>query len=224
VALEERIQNRTRRVESLLEQLSAKNAELEETNIRLQRIAERDSLTELLNHAAFHRRLGEILNESRRNHFSFALLMFDVDSFKSLNDSYGHPVGDTALRKISDVLRGQARDYDVKSRVSGAGLDLLRSYDVAGRYGGDEFALILPYCGEPETEIVCRRVSTAIQAIRLEEHPEVRITISLGGTVLARDVECGDVQLLIKAADRELYRCKEAGRNQFSTASYRAGP
>jgi len=224
VVLEQRVQSRTREIESLVAQLSQKNRELEEKNVRLQEIAERDSLTELLNHAAFHRRLREIFNESRRNHFSFAVLMFDVDSFKSLNDTFGHPVGDLVLKRISDVLKGNARDYDVKSRFSETKDNLrLRNYDVAGRYGGDEFALILPYCGETEAEIVCTRVISNIQAVQLEDHPDLRITISLGGTVLGKKAECNDEQSLIKAADRELYRSKMEGKNQHHIVPYRNG-
>jgi GGDEF domain-containing protein len=198
-----------------------RNRELEHTNARLQEIAERDSLTELLNHAAFVRRLREILNEARRNHFAFAVLMFDVDSFKGLNDTYGHLVGDQVLKRISDVLRGQARNYDVKSRLAKNGDNPpLRNYDVAGRYGGDEFALILPYCGEAESEIVCRRVVSNVHGIRLEEHPELRITISLGGTVLRRGTECENEQELLKVADRELYRSKSEGKNRYSIAAF----
>ncbi len=222
VVLEQEVQNRTGQIETLIGRLSERNRELEQTNLRLQEIAERDSLTELLNHAAFLRRLREILNEARRNHFSFAVLMFDVDSFKSLNDAYGHLAGDAVLKRISDVLRGQARSYDVKSRLSEIQENLpLRNYDVAGRYGGDEFALILPYCGDAEAEIVCGRVIANIHAVRLEEHPELRITVSLGGTVLRKDTECENEQALLKIADRELYRSKTGGRDRYHIAPYR---
>ncbi len=221
VVLEEQVQSRTKNIETLIKQLSLKNRELEEKNLRLQEIAERDSLTELLNHAAFHRRLREIFNESRRNRFSFAVAMFDVDSFKSLNDTFGHPVGDTVLKRIADVLRGQARSYDVKSRISEGKEEVrLRNYDVAGRYGGDEFALILPYCGEAEAESVSRRVMSNIQAIQLEEHPELRISISLGGAVLGKETECENEQLLIKIADRELYHSKMEGKNKHHVVPY----
>jgi diguanylate cyclase (GGDEF)-like protein len=134
---------------------------------------------------------------------------------------HGHPVGDTVLKKISDVLRGQARNYDVKSRLSDSQEALhLRNYDVAGRYGGDEFAVILPYCGQPEAEIVCKRVMANIQAIQLAEHPELRISISLGGTVLGKETACDNEQVLVKSADRELYRSKLQGKNQYQIVSY----
>jgi len=119
------------------------------------------------------------------------------------------------------VLRGQARDYDVKSRFAGSRESLrLRNYDVAGRYGGDEFALILPYCGEAEAGVVCKRVVANIQAIQLEEHPELRVTISLGGTILGKESECENEQFLIKTADRELYRSKMEGKNQYHIVPY----
>jgi diguanylate cyclase (GGDEF)-like protein len=201
VVLEEMVQDRTKKVESLVDQLSLKNRELEQKNFRLQEIAERDSLTGLLNHAAFHKRLREIFNESRRNHFSLAVLMFDVDSFKSMNDTFGHLVGDTVLKRISEVLTG-------------------RSYDVASRYGGDEFALILPYCGEAEAEVVSKRVISRIQAIQLEGNPDIRITISLGGTILDKEAVCAHEQLLIKSADRELYRSKMYGKDRYHLVPY----
>ncbi len=209
--LEQRVAERTQRIEILLDQLSLKNEELEEKNSRLQEIAERDSLTELLNHAAFHRRLREIFNESRRNRFSFAVLMFDVDSFKSLNDSFGHLVGDAILKRVAEVLRGQAAGDDNL---------LLRNYDVASRYGGDEFALILPYCGEAEAEAVCKRVLSSIRAVQLGEHPELRVTVSLGGTILTREQECAHERFLIKTADEELYRAKTGGKDRYCIIAY----
>jgi diguanylate cyclase (GGDEF)-like protein len=208
--LEQRVADRTRRIEILLEQLSQKNGELEEKNSRLQEIAERDSLTELLNHAAFHRRLREVFNESRRNRFSFAVLMFDVDSFKKLNDSFGHLVGDAVLKRIAEVLHGQAEGDD----------NLLRNYDVASRYGGDEFALILPYCGQAEAEAVCGRVLASIRAVRLAEHPELRVTVSLGGTILSSGEECAHERFLIMTADRGLYRAKMEGKDCHRLAAY----
>jgi diguanylate cyclase (GGDEF)-like protein len=85
---------------------------------------------------------------------------------------------------------------------------------VAGRYGGDEFAVLLPYCSEIETKIIAERIRKQVNKIKLEDTPDLQISVSMGGVVLNKEVACADEGLLILQADQALYQAKESGRNQ----------
>jgi GGDEF domain-containing protein len=224
--LEARVRERTADITKLSEELSAANKDLEEKNRTLGELVDRDSLTKLLNHAAFHSRLAEIFNESRRQHFSIAVIMMDIDHFKKINDGYGHPVGDRIIRKVAGVLTHGSRNYDVKARyeerADTAPSPIIRKYDVAGRYGGDEFAVILPYCSEKETGIVSDRICKQINEIKLEDLPGLEISVSMGGVVFDPELDCENEGLLMQAADRALYAAKKGGRNQVVIEKYGA--
>lgn len=218
VKLEDRVKARTTDINGLLDELSVVNSELEEKNKALQELSERDSLTNLLNHAAFHGRLAEMFNAARRQHFSLAVLMIDIDHFKLINDRYGHPVGDRIIKKVAEVLMSGSRNYDVKARYSEkkqeAPATNIRKYDVAGRYGGDEFAVLLPYCSEKEVGVITERIRSRIQAIRLDDTPDLQVSASMGGVVFDQKVPCQDERKLIQQADQALYQAKKSGRNQ----------
>jgi GGDEF domain-containing protein len=218
VRLEAKVLERTSDIRSLSEDLSAANKDLEEKNRILGELVERDSLTRLLNHAAFHSRLAEVFNESKRHHFCLAVLMMDLDHFKKINDGYGHPVGDRIILEVAGVLTRSSRNYDVKARYD-EHLDKtppprVGGPDVAGRYGGDEFAVILPYSNGQETKIVADRICRRINEIRFEERPDLRVSVSMGGVVYDPRTECESERLLMQIADRALYAAKNGGRNQ----------
>jgi len=170
---------------------------------RTEQQAVTDSLTGLYNHLEFQKRLDEETERARRYERRLSLLMMDIDHFKSFNDTYGHPFGDSILKKISDLILSQ-----------------IRSVDIAARYGGEEFTVILPETPVEGAFWVAERIRSRIFETVFDPNPETKmqVTVSIG---IAGLEDARDRFALISAADRALYIAKEAGRNrscQYSTA------
>jgi diguanylate cyclase (GGDEF)-like protein/PAS domain S-box-containing protein len=168
----------------------------------LERLSRQDSLTGLLNRRSFDQALERQLAYTRRYGSGGALLIVDLDRFKQINDEFGHPAGDRALRQVGRVLAENLRGTDTVSRYSEG---------VVARLGGDEFALLLPEADAAGAEAVAERLVAALAAAPLEvEGGEIRLAISVGvalfdenGLPLAED--------LLAAADRAMYVAKAAG-------------
>lgn len=176
--------------------IAVENARLYETTERLSRT---DGLTHLYNHRFFQERIREEFKRSDRFGQTLSLLMIDVDDFKRINDTHGHQCGDQILQRIGRVLRAS-----------------LREVDVAARYGGDEFAIILPDTDLREAVEVAERLRKA-----MEKHPfladgtPVTMTLSLGAA--ARPPQSAvRTEELIKMADQALFEAKSRGRNAVS--------
>jgi diguanylate cyclase (GGDEF)-like protein len=164
-------------------------------------LAEHDGLTGLFNRRAFDDHLARAIAREDRQGGRFALLLFDLDHFKKLNDTYGHPAGDAALV-------GAARLLD----------RLLRKGDLAARFGGEEFAAILPGSDEAGALKMAERVREALARDRVVfEGAKLAVTASFGTAVWPADGR--DAAGLVTAADRALYAAKQAGRNRVTAAS-----
>jgi PleD family two-component response regulator len=215
-SLEQEVIDRTRQFETVLDELKRSNIELQEKNKALEAIVERDGLTGLYNHSAIHRRLEEIIAENRRHNVPFSVIMIDVDRFKEINDRYGHQIGDDVLIKLAAILRSENWAF-IHAQEQGWG-DLkqeIRTYDVAGRYGGDEFAVILPYCSEKNVRIVAKRLMKSIKALRISKDPRFSVTVSLGIATVDAKPTTHDGKYILKMADQALYRSKADGRDRF---------
>jgi two-component system chemotaxis family response regulator WspR len=163
-----------------------------------------DPLTGLANRRVFSQRLGEEFARQARYGGQASLLMLDVDTFKGINDRYGHLSGDKVLTMVADTIRAT-----------------LRSTDVPVRYGGDEFAIILPQTGKTEAFAVAEKVRLAVAHQRVgvtegDADPEVGVHVSVG--VASSGVRIATPLDLIEAADKALYQAKEHGRNQVRLA------
>jgi diguanylate cyclase (GGDEF)-like protein len=155
-----------------------------------------DPLTGLLNRNALLPRFLELSHQARLTHQPVCLLLCDVDSFKQINDKYGHDRGDAVLRDIA---------YELRKR--------LRSFELVYRLGGEEFLIVLPGIGIADAEKTAERLRAAVQ----ESSPTgIEITISLG--LSTGSGETVDYDTLFKAADEALYTAKRAGRNQVAVA------
>jgi diguanylate cyclase (GGDEF)-like protein len=190
------------------EQLEAREKELAQMNDKLREISMTDGLTGVSNRRALEERLQDQWQHSVRLHEPMAVVMCDIDKFKSVNDKYGHQAGDAVLKAIAGILKEEAREID---RV--------------GRYGGEEFLLILP------GTVLDAAVTFAE---RLREKVEAH-TFSYEGGTLRRTMSCGvaaaphprvkDQEALVRAADDALYVAKETGRNKvvrFDSSEFNA--
>jgi diguanylate cyclase (GGDEF)-like protein len=174
-------------------QLERQQHKLEALNADLVQQSQTDGLTGLINRRAFDRLLREELSRAQRGAVSLALLMVDVDHFKSFNDDLGHVAGDDALKRVAHTLTVQARNYDH-----------------VARYGGEEFALVLPEADMDEACAAAERIRSAIEAMH---SPQRTITVSVGVALSAP----GDTpEQLIKRADKALYQAKGDGRNRVA--------
>lgn len=161
--------------------------------------AQLDGLTGLWNRAYFNDRFAQEIALARRHGHQLSLTMCDLDHFKHLNDSYGHPFGDHVLEEFAELL-GHGRDNDIPCR-----------------YGGEEFAIILPHTSAPEAAQVAERIRTELERRSWLNHSKLIITASFGVTDLTCVAEA-TVEAMISSADRALYKAKEL-RNTVQIAS-----
>lgn len=179
--------------------IAMRNAELYRT---IEEQAVRDGLTQLYNHRFFYERLDAELARGRRYGTQVALLMLDVDDFKRFNDRYGHRAGDEVLRAVAGVIAA----------------DLRGDIDIACRYGGEEFAVILPHTPDCARKVAERlRGKVAATAVHAESGTDLgTVTVSIGVAVFPGDGT--ESESLVTAADEALYRAKGAGKDCVAIA------
>ncbi|MCA1928826.1 GGDEF domain-containing protein [Rheinheimera sp.] len=167
------------------------------TESQLLRLAELDDLTQLLNRREFLKRANLTLSSSRRQQHSVVVLMIDLDHFKQINDKWGHAVGDQALRKVADLLRVG-----------------LRTTDLIGRLGGEEFAVLMPNTSAAQAAVIGQRLCERIahHGWEIEARP-VKLTVSVGGASCVGAMR--ELNELLAEADTALYKAKSEGRNRI---------
>jgi diguanylate cyclase (GGDEF)-like protein len=168
-----------------------------EANKRYRQMAYRDELTGLYNTRYFQEAMQNELERSKRYQRPLSLIFFDIDFFKEINDSFGHLVGDVALREVA-------------KQVS----QVMRAVDIVVRYGGDEFAIIMPETDKAGLETFAERIRQSVEAmtVTVDEVP-LQLTISVGGAATSGKHKKVDELAIIAAADKALYQAKRAGRN-----------
>ena len=169
---------------------------------QLHSLADRDSLTGLLNHARIKRRLVEELARAKRNNQTLSFVMLDIDRFKSINDRFGHLNGDKVIRGLSQILK-----------------DRFRINDSVGRYGGEEFAIVMPRCSGTDALRIFNQLRLQFSQLPfVAEHTEFFCTFSAGIAELRANMSA---EQLSSAADLALYQAKNNGRNQVALATFR---
>jgi diguanylate cyclase (GGDEF)-like protein len=169
---------------------------LETTNARLRDIANRDSLTGLLNHRTCLEGVAALLEQTRRREESTAVIMLDIDHFKEVNDRFGHQRGDRVLKKVADLLTAHTR-----------------SRDVCGRYGGEEFLLAVGGIERTAARRLAERLRREIAGLALAGFEDCSLSASLGVAVTGSGVSTS-AEDLIGRADAALYAAKRRGRNR----------
>jgi len=185
------------RAKTKREELVRRNTELESMLRSVEVLAVTDGLTGLNNRRRFDEVLAHEFKLSRRYKTQLSCLMIDVDGFKQINDTHGHDAGDKVLRALSKLLG-----------------DTLREVDHLARYGGDEFAILLPQTGRDAARIAADRICNQVRAHRFEGIPSMQsVSVSLG-IADTGDVTGSDPEVLVRAADAALIAAKRYGRDR----------
>lgn len=189
-------------VKNASETIAQQNERLQEANRTLEEHAVTDFLTKLYNHRYFQERLTEEVGRSSRYQQPLSLLFCDLDRFKQLNDTYGHQTGDLVLRSTAQIVK-----------------NTVRATDVAARYGGEEYAIILTNTDKEGATAIAERIRHNVESNRmvLSDGREVRVTISIGVASFPLDAE--RKKSLVEEADRAMYAAKRCGRNRIVTCS-----
>jgi diguanylate cyclase (GGDEF)-like protein len=171
---------------------------------QVEQLAYLDGLTGIFNRRLFERRIREELDRAVRYQTTLSVIMIDIDHFKRVNDEFGHLLGDEVLRKVSQMFH-----------------QALRKPDVCCRFGGEEFAIILPETSGPNAFLVAEKLRRLVSSFEFPGVPRP-VTISVGVADFPR---CGDTRdNLVRSADESLYLAKQAGRNCVRSADAEASP
>ncbi len=185
------------RIQAQNQELQESNARIEVQNRELERLAHYDPLTGIMNRRAFMDRATVMFEKAMREGTHVACIMTDIDKFKSVNDTYGHAVGDEVIQQVARVLSMG-----------------LRPADVLCRYGGEEFCIMLPGLDPTQALAVGRRLCAKVEAQvgpGIRSQPDLRITASFGVSELTFGAM--SVKQMIEESDQALYASKQAGRN-----------
>ena len=190
------------RVKERTEELRHPNEMLKAANMKLERISMVDGLTSIKNRRAFDLEFNRTWKVSLREGMPLALIMIDIDRFKEFNDTYGHLSGDQKLKRVAEVIEGTIKDRDL-----------------ASRYGGEEFAVMLMNTSADGAAAVAEEIRARVEEMGAEDGEAEGVTLSLGVASVVPDNEM-EPEDLIEAADRALYKAKEDGRNRVVTLSF----
>lgn len=194
-------ESRFEELERRMLSLQRENLDLIVKNRELSEVSSRDALTGLYNRSFVIEKLDSELNRALRHGSPMSLLMLDVDHFKNVNDTFGHAAGDLVLQAIGKLLR-----------------DSCRVYDIPGRYGGEEFCILLPETRLGNTNVVAERIRSRLATTELATGgTSIHVTVSIGiaGLDSPEDVDEVTPSALIDRADRALYTAKNRGRNRI---------
>jgi diguanylate cyclase (GGDEF)-like protein len=172
---------------------------------KIQLLSQHDGLTGLYNHRMFSEKLTQEINRLSRTRGSLSIMMLDIDHFKKFNDNYGHQVGDSVLKELATIMLAQSRS---------------QSIDICCRYGGEEFAIIMPELELQHAKTVAERLRKAVEnhLFTLQDNKqEGKVTISIGVTAVTSREDLSPAAL-IKKADDAMYTSKRQGRNQVSSS------
>ncbi|MDH5716023.1 MAG: diguanylate cyclase [Spirochaetia bacterium] len=175
---------------------------LELSEIELKQLATHDSLTGIYNNRAFHAFLNDEIKRTERTKKPISLCMMDLDNFKLINDTYGHQAGDTILKQFAQLIEAE-----------------IRGIDKLCRYGGEEFALILPEIYIDNARLVAERIIDAVGKMKflIQNNTEINVTVSIGIAVFPDIAKSEDD--LLAMADKALYQAKAAGKNRLKVFS-----
>lgn len=186
------------RTKALQDELKERNRQLEDLLHKLEVMAITDHLTEIYNRRHFEEILKREFARATRYNLHLSCLMCDIDHFKRINDTYGHAAGDTVLKEVARLIHSS-----------------LREVDVIGRWGGEEFIVLLTQAKKADAKKIAERILQSISAHKFQGLPEnEKITVSIGVASIPEDVDIDNWEKLIKAADEALYRAKRNGRNR----------
>ena len=194
------LESYNRELLALKELYKERARELRAVMEKLEEVSITDDLTQIYNHRYLISRLHYEFERAKRYGLSISLIMLDIDHFKVYNDNNGHLAGDDALRKVARLIDGAIRDTDI-----------------VGRYGGEEFAIILLHADMIQLAEVAERIRKVIEETPFpneELQPMGKITVSIGGSCLSDGMMT--MEDLIRSADEALYKAKRNGRNQIA--------
>ncbi len=207
--VEELLKEILNEVHSLKEQNESLKVKLQEAQLQISELKEElqqtkreatiDFLTKIPNRMSFMRALRDFVRDYYERKYPFALIMVDIDHFKNINDTYGHLCGDKVLKAVAETLKLN-----------------LRARDIIGRYGGEEFGIILPGVNLAQAVSIAERLRKAVEGITIDcNGVPIKVTISLGVATMKDGL---DEEKLISLADEALYLAKRSGRNRVKTS------
>jgi diguanylate cyclase (GGDEF)-like protein len=194
------VESYTRELVALKDLYKERARELRLVMEKLEEVSITDDLTQIFNHRYLMSRLHYEFERAKRYRVSLSFIMLDIDHFKVYNDNNGHLAGDEVLREVAGLIQGAIRETDI-----------------VGRYGGEEFAIILLHADLTQMAEVAERIRRTIEEAAFpneRSQPMGKITVSMGGCCLSPGMEIAED--LIRSADEALYRAKNNGRNQVT--------
>ncbi len=202
-SLQKRLYLQNLELEAKNQQLEALTRQLDAANQELMLLSVTDGLTRAYNHRHFQERLKGEYARARRHGEPFTCVMIDLDHFKRINDTYGHPVGDRVLVRLVEILK-----------------EGVRSEDLVARYGGEEFVLLLPKTDSAQARVIADRLRERIarEEIPVTDSKRLAVTVSMGVADFCPGAVERDPDALLRAADEALYRAKANGRNRVEVA------
>ncbi|MDH5738001.1 MAG: diguanylate cyclase, partial [Gammaproteobacteria bacterium] len=190
------VESKNVELQSALQKLEKGQLEIARQNQELHALATRDPLTNLLNRRSFMQAFDSLIHDSIQKGMALSVLVVDIDHFKSVNDVFGHAAGDSVIKLVASLLQGSSR-----------------SEDVVGRFGGEEFCILLPEIDSSIAMGIAERIRIAVESSEIPELEGKRhITVSIGITDFSHGAT--DVAEAFEQADKALYMAKESGRNR----------